>query len=76
MWSGVEAAEVATGEAMATGEVIIAGELMATGGTELQSVQAMLDGGIVASTLFRTVAGHLASSSLVMFYISCLRVGL
>ena len=57
------------------GEAIITGEVMATGGAEVQSVQTTLDGGIVVSTLFRTVAGHLASSSLVLFYISCLRVG-
>ena len=66
---------IATGEAMVTGEAIITGEVMATGVAEVQSVQTTLDGGIVASTLFRTVAGHLASLSLVLFYISCLRVG-
>ena len=60
---------MATGEAMATGEVIITGE------AEVQGVQTTLNGGIVASTQFRTVAGHLASSTLVLLYISCLRVG-
>ena len=66
---------MAIGEAMTMGEAIITGEVMATGGAEVLSAQTTLDGGIIVSTLFRTVDDHLASLSLVLFYISCLRVG-
>ena len=52
---------MATGEATATGEAIITEEVMAAGETEVQSVQTTLDGRIVTSTQFRTVAGHLAA---------------
>ena len=38
-----------TGDTPATGEAIIRGELIATGQTEVQSVQTTHDGGIVAS---------------------------
>ena len=38
-----------TGDATATGERIITGDVMATGQTEVQSVQTMRDGRIVAS---------------------------
>ena len=44
-----------TGDATATGEAIITRELMATGQTEVQSVQTMRDGGIVASRDHRFV---------------------
>ena len=54
---------MATGEAMGTGEAIFTGE------TDLQCVRQCLMSGLVA------VAGHLASSSLILIYISCLRVG-
>ena len=51
---------MAIGEAMATGEAIITGEVMDTGEADVWSVQTTPDGGIVASALLRTVAGHLA----------------
>ena len=35
-----------TGDMTATGEAIITGELMATGQAEVQSIQAMRDGGM------------------------------
>ena len=66
---------MATGETMAMGERLITGKVMATGGAEVYSVQTTLDHGIVASALFRAVADLLASSSLMLFYTSCLRVG-
>ena len=59
--SGVEAAEIATGEAMATsevmatGEVIITRELMATGNAKVQNVWTALDGGIVALLLLLAI---------------------
>ena len=52
-----------TGDAMGTGGAIIKAELIATGEAEVQSIQTMLDGGIVASRNGRFVAGRLASSA-------------
>ena len=61
---------------MATRKVIVIGELMAIGEAEIQSFQTTLDGGIIASRDRCLLADHLqvASLSLVLFYISCLRV--
>ena len=66
-WSGVEAAE------MATGEGIIIAEVMATGETKLKSVQTTLNGGIVILLLLLVI--YMYESSL-KFYTSCLKVGL
>ena len=60
---------------MDAGEAIITGQLMATVEDEIQSAQITLDGGIVALMIVASLAGHRASSNLVLFYISCLRVG-
>ena len=54
---------------MAIGEEMATGEVMATREAKVQNVQTTLDGGIVALTLFRTVAGHLASSSLYSYFV-------
>ena len=73
---GVEAAQIAvqenqmlhpTGNVIATEEAIIAGEFMATGEAEVQSVQAMHDGRVIASQDHASLAGHLTSSSLDLF---------
>ena len=59
---------MATGEAMATGEVIITGEVMATAEAEIQSVQTMLDGKIVASKVKRKSYTREFKLQLVQFY--------
>ena len=57
---------------MATGETINIRELVATGEAKVQSVQTALDGRIVGLPLCLLA---IYSSSLVVFYLSCFRVG-